>query len=379
MIIRNARLGEPGYLHSTRMDPITHTVLGATAAHAILGRRLGRPALLFGAAGGAIPDIDVAWGFLSDPALPWEYHRDFTHALPFVPVMGLLAAAPLLLLFKRFRPQARLACLAAIIGAATHGLNDASTSFGTFLYWPFYADRVSFDIISIIDPLFTIPLILGVLIALIIKSAWPAQIALAMAVAYLALGFVQNQRVLGVQEQLAADRGHERLRGRAMPTLGNVIVWRSLYEDVDGRLHADAVRAGIFAEPLVRRGESVQRYTADRLPEAQEGDYVMERVRSVFTRFSAFADGYTAYVRDMPGAMGDMRYSLQPHTFDPLWGLQFRLDDPFTPVAWVGFAQRDRDARGEAVRAIWRDLWRPDDSWQPLEAEPDDRRVEGPD
>jgi hypothetical protein len=61
---------------------------------------------------------------------------------------------------------------------------------------------------------------------------------------------VDESAIDSFQQQLADSRGHDIVRGRAMPTLGNIIVWRSLYEDADGRLHADAVRAGMRFECL---------------------------------------------------------------------------------------------------------------------------------
>ncbi|WP_019218287.1 metal-dependent hydrolase [Legionella tunisiensis] len=52
--------------------------------------------------------------------------------------------------------------MAALIGYATHGLLDACTNYGTVLFWPFSERRVYWDLISIIDPFFTVPLVLGV-------------------------------------------------------------------------------------------------------------------------------------------------------------------------------------------------------------------------
>lgn len=341
------------------MDPITHTVFGAVAGHAVMHSKLGRGAILFGAAGGALPDIDVFWGFLADPALPWEHHRHFTHALAFIPIGGLLAAAPLLI-FKRFRPHAFAAWLTASIGCATHGINDTFTSFGTFLYWPFSNQRAAWDVISIIDPLFTVPLILGLLLALIIARAWPTRIAFALSLLYVGLGFAQNQRVMNVQQQLADMRGHDIVRGRAMPTFGNIIIWRSLYEDADGYLHADAVRPGLLGPTLVHTGETVRRVTAAEMPgDPITGAYIAE----LFEKFSDFADGYVAHVDGYPNALGDMRYSMVAHSFSPMWGLYLTPLEAGRPVRWVGFAREQSATRQDAIQGLWQDLRRPGEHW----------------
>jgi len=346
------------------MDPISHAVFGAAAAHAVLHKPLGRTAILFGAAGALLPDIDVFWGFLADPALPWELHRHFTHALVFIPFGGLIAAAPLML-FKPLRKHPVLGWLAASIGCATHGINDTFTSFGTFLYWPFSQQRAAWDVISIIDPLFTIPLLLGVILALIVNRSWLTRAAFAWSLLYVALGFVQNQRVLHVQQQLAEHRGHDIQRSRAMPTFGNIIIWRSLYEDADGVMHADAVRPGLFSQTLVQPGQSLQRITRSDLP---DDGHLGQRLDDVFPKFAAFADGYVGYVDGNTNALGDMRYSTDTPGFSPMWGLALDVHDTEDPLRWVGFTRDDDgDSRADALARLWNDLRSPGQHWQPLD------------
>ncbi len=186
------------------MDPVTQTLLGSAAAQAVMSRKIGPAAALIGAVGGALPDIDVlaVW---TDPALPIGLHRHFTHALAFVPVGGAVAALPFLLA-ARWRRQWKLVILAAAIGAATHGPLDVCTSYGTYLLWPLVDRRLALDIISIIDPVFTVALLTGVVWALIARSGRPALLALACCLAYLALGAVQHERAAAVQRRLAVAR-----------------------------------------------------------------------------------------------------------------------------------------------------------------------------
>jgi len=223
------------------MDVITQTVLGATAAGAVLNRKLGRVALLVGGAGGALPDADSVFEYISDPALPWQYHRHFTHALAFVPIGGVLAALPFLL-FPKLRAKWKLVLGAGVIGCATHGLLDTCTSFGTHLLWPFTNDRAAWDLVSIIDPVAEIPLWLCALIALAFRSAWASRIGLIWFIGYLITGFVQHERAEAAQQRLAESRGHVIERSRVMPTFANIIVWRSVYEYDAGSMPTPSAR-----------------------------------------------------------------------------------------------------------------------------------------
>jgi inner membrane protein len=345
------------------VDFITQTFLGAVAAQATMTGRLGRSALLFGALGGALPDFDSLLRPLADPALPFELHRHFTHSLLFIPIGGALAAAPFMLR-RAWREKAGLVYLAATIGCATHGLLDNLTSYGTHLYWPFIAHRTAWDAMSIIDPIFTGLLIVGALLSLAIGHARPAIAAFALCLLYVIFGFIQHERAMSVQEQLAAQRGHERVRGRVMPTLGNLIVWRSVYEH-DGRLWADAIRLPAFDAPLARTGESVRLFAVDDLPPAA-GEHAAARLRDVYVRFSAFADDYTAVMEDDTSGglvVGDVRYSMDTAGFDAIWGLRIMPSDPLEPARFTGHGPPDREG---ALRDLWYDLIAPDARYAPI-------------
>ncbi|MHC4909051.1 MAG: metal-dependent hydrolase [Planctomycetota bacterium] len=339
------------------MDFITQNLLGAVASHAALGRGrggtpgLGRLALPIGALGGAVPDFDFLLSRFADPALPWELHRHFTHALVFIPLGGLLAALPFLL-FPRCRRHARLTLAAATIGCATHGLLDNLTSYGTHLLWPFIGDRTAWDSMSIIDPIFTGVLLLGVLAALLRGRARATRVALSLALMYVAFGFLQHERALQAQRTIAERRGHAIDQGRALPTLGNVLVFRSVYA-AEGRLWADAVRVPALGATTWRAGTSIERFTPTHLPPDAS-----QRAREVFDGIWSFADGYTARQNAddeaFPHAIPDMRLTLDPAGFDPMWGVAFD-GDWSTARAWNSFAARDERA-GEVLRQTWMEL-----------------------
>ena len=320
------------------MDPITQTLCGAIVAQALFNKKLWRSAVIFGAIGGELPDIDVVFDY-GDRILNMVMHRHFTHSLLFIPICGLIAALPLLLR-ANWRSKWKLALGAALVGSATHGLIDCCTSYGTYLLWPFSDMRISWDIISIIDPVFTLPLLLAVAWALARGSTRPAWIGFIYALSYLSLGVVQHARVVNVQQILAEQRGHVIERSRAMPTFANQIIWRSLYE-VDGKFYADAVRVPLFGKAKVKRGESIKRFEIGDLAEPLGND---EYVRSSFERFAHFSDDYLALIpseTDDPLHIGDMRYSYGPEKFSPIWGLALSMGNPEL-TAWSTSFSGDR-------------------------------------
>ena len=148
------------------MDPLTQGLIGAAVPQAVTpNRRLLLRAGFLGLIAGMLPDLDVLIRSSSDPLLFLEYHRQFSHSIFFIPVGGLVCAGLFyLLLRRRIDLPFKMVWLYSTLGYGTHGLLDAFTSYGTILGWPFSEERVSFGIISVVDPLFTLPLLVLVLL-----------------------------------------------------------------------------------------------------------------------------------------------------------------------------------------------------------------------
>ena len=96
-----------------------------------------------------------------------EFHRQFTHSLVFIPVGALLVFLALRAVANRIkiRGLATVRRTWPVDGLCHHGLLDSCTSYGTQLFWPFSDARVAWDTMSIVDPLFTIPLLVFVITA----------------------------------------------------------------------------------------------------------------------------------------------------------------------------------------------------------------------
>ena len=148
------------------MDSITQLALGAAVGEATAGRQVGRRALLWGAIAGTLPDLDVFIP-LGDAVRDFTYHRSASHSL-FV----LLALTPLVVwLILKMHPgtaEHRRRWFAMVyLVFATHVLLDSFTVYGTQIFWPVVTTPMTWSTIFIVDPLYTIPLLLGIIAALI--------------------------------------------------------------------------------------------------------------------------------------------------------------------------------------------------------------------
>lgn len=301
------------------MDPISQGALGAAVAESVATRAKLRAWAILGCLAGMAPDLDVFIASADDPLLFLEYHRQFTHALVFIPVGALVVALGLHWMVRRtLRPiESYLACL---VGYATHGFLDACTSYGTQLLWPFTDQRFAWNNVSVVDPLFTLPVVAFVVAAAVTRRRALAVIGLAWAAGYLLLGVVQTQRVETAALALAADRGHEPSRVTVKAGFANLLVWKAIYEHA-GRYHVDAVRAGI--DVTVCPGSSVAALDVERdLPWVDRDG---QQVRDI-ERFRWFSDDYLAVDPGHLDRVIDIRYSVVPNRIDPLWGIALRRD-----------------------------------------------------
>lgn len=338
------------------MDPITQGLLGAVGAQALFaapgaGSAVRRRVTLAGLAGGLLPDADVALQPLADPALPWELHRHFTHGLVMAPVMGALAAGLLLLLRPGWRSSWRLVLVAAVAGALTHAPLDLCTSYGTKILWPFSLADLTLDLFPIVDPVFSLVLLVGMIAAWRRGRRALAAVGVFLAL-YIGLAVVQQHAAHGAQATLAAARGHRIERQRVMPLPGSLLVWRSLYE-TDGRLHADLLRPVPWGPTQGAVGGQRARIPWEAfVARAAPGD--RERVAQVAPRLATFAADWTAWADAADGephVWADMRFSAGPG-FRPLWGLALRRDEGPAVTWWMAEDARRLDLVGELLQWI---------------------------
>ncbi|WP_417775633.1 metal-dependent hydrolase [Stutzerimonas xanthomarina] len=218
------------------MDSITQALLGATVQASLLGRWQGRKALLYGAALGTLPDLDVVIDY-GDAIADMTYHRGFSHSLF---VLGSLAVA-LAWLARRIRPDpnysSRRLFLTIWLVLMTHVLLDAFTSYGTQLFWPLTAPPVAWSSVFIIDPLYSVPLLLAVLSGMIVgvKDRRPRWAASALMLSSLYLGFTLAGKQMAEQrvEAVMNAQGIQASQLFSTPTPFNSLLWRIIVIEDD--------------------------------------------------------------------------------------------------------------------------------------------------
>lgn len=332
------------------MDPVSQCVVGAVAAASLArGKETVRLATVVGGLAGMLADADIFIRSAADPLLTIEYHRHFTHALLFIPLGGALAAC-LLWILLRGRKSFGLLYAFSVAGYATSGLLDACTSYGTRLYWPFSDARVAWNIISIVDPIFTLTILVLVIIGMIRRARSCMRGALVFAFVYLALGVVQRERAFAVQAELVEQRGHGDgvTMATVKPSIGNLVLWRSLYRHGD-QFHVDAVRVGPLGGNRIYPGEAVAALDLDDLLAGMPVDSVLARD---LLRFEHFSAGYLAYHPGLPGVIGDCRYAFLPGSIEPLWGITFDRSQPADHVGFGMFREAGTQERKELLRML---------------------------
>lgn len=248
------------------MDNLTHGLLGLaigalrrpdgarqpTAPGA--GPRLGGPGrrwssptdravLLACVVAAELPDID---SFLpaSDPVLhALQTHRGISHALVFSPVWAFFATALAWLLYRRARPGP-VFLFSWVSVLVAHLAADLWTGWGTRIFLPFSEERWSLDYVTVIDPFFTFPLLVGAFWAFFRRESWRRALLLGLSLSLIYLGIRISSRTIllhRVEQRYAASE-----RVEVFPALLSAFDWR--YAAVLPNGYALG-RVSLFAEP----------------------------------------------------------------------------------------------------------------------------------
>lgn len=300
------------------MDPITHGALGAACAQAFLHKRDKRNAWIVGGLAAMSPDLDIFIHSKSDPMLVFLYHRNFTHSFLFIPI-GALVVALAFMVFKRFRSHWQVTLLAALIGYATHGLLDALTSYGTMLFWPFSDQRISWDLVAIIDPMVTIPLVLGVAWTIIHDDRRGVFIGLFLVGLFFLFNSVQHYRAISTMQTYLAEKHLPVKRLRAFPYLASSTLWRDVAE-IDSQLYIVDVKTPLTQSSKLKSVGIFPLFKASALPR-----FVRESSTQLrdFRIFNWFCDGFVILAFAQPLSLADGRYLINTNPTISLWGIQF--------------------------------------------------------
>jgi inner membrane protein len=217
------------------MDSLTQVALGAVVGEMALGRKLGWKAAAWGAFFGTLPDLDViALPFL-DPAAGIRWHRGWSHAI-LVFTLASILLGPLLARFHRERGVTGREMGWLVFWAwRTHVLIDCFTTYGTQIFEPFSDARVAMNLMFIVDPLFTLPLLVGLFLALRlpVRSVTRRRIPIiAVSLCTLYAGLALGMKTWATYE-LRSQLEEQGKGGRVVqvaPGSFNIILWRGLLE-----------------------------------------------------------------------------------------------------------------------------------------------------
>ena len=306
------------------MDPLSQAALGASLSQSFAADRKKQvSAMVIGALAGMAPDLDIFINSDSDPLLFLEYHRQFTHSLIFIP-FGALLCAFVFYPFAKKKLSFKQIYLFSFLAYATHGLLDACTSYGTQLFWPFTNERIAWNVVSIVDPLFTLPVLFLVILAAYKKNSRYARMAFIYAVIFLSLGAIQKNRAENVLAELALQRGHQIERSHIKPSFANRHLWKLIYE-YDGRFYVDAVT--LLWDTDIISGASIRKLNVQKdfpwLPDNSQQAKDIER-------FRWFSNDYLAVSVNDNKLISDVRYSFIPNNINTMWGIEINkrlIDD----------------------------------------------------
>ena len=222
------------------MDSLTQAAVGAVVGELILGKKLGWRGAAWGAFFGTFPDLDVVVLPFLDAAAGIRWHRGLSHSILMMIVASLVLAKPLAKLHKPQGVTSRDMGWLVFWAWSTHVLVDCFTTYGTQIFEPFSNYRVAMNTLFIVDPLFTLPLIVGLVMALrldpkkFIKRRRIMKLAVAVSCLYFAFGFTMRLCAENRMREALIDKIPNGELVAVSPSSFNTILWRGLIESEKG-------------------------------------------------------------------------------------------------------------------------------------------------
>lgn len=221
------------------MDSLTHTILGAAIGEIILGKKIGRKAMLYGALAGNIPDLDVLGILFLSDSRQLLFHRGITHSFFFAIIISSLAGWFSGKLFRNNKVSTANWGLLFFAAIVSHLLLDSLTCYGMGWLEPFSNHRISFNTIFVADPFYTLPLLLCVSIAITAKNNSPQRIiwnkaGLWISSFYLLFTILNHEYVHYVMEKSFKEQKLFSDDFTVTPTPLNNFLWMGYSKDNEG-------------------------------------------------------------------------------------------------------------------------------------------------
>ena len=216
------------------MDSLTQIVLGAATGEAVLEKKVGNKAIFWGAIAGTIPDLDVLLKLVTDNVTANEMHRGFSHSIVFcvlfAPVFGWLISK----IHKNQQANWKDWSKLMFWGLFTHPILDAFTTWGTQLFWPLNY-KIAFKNIFVIDPLYTIPFMVCVIVAMFYKRSNPLRsklnwFGILLSSSYLILTLIIKGFTYKIFQKSLEDQNISYKEIETKPTPFNSILWTANVE-----------------------------------------------------------------------------------------------------------------------------------------------------
>ncbi|NND51897.1 MAG: metal-dependent hydrolase [Flavobacteriaceae bacterium] len=223
------------------MDSITQIVLGAACGEAALGKKIGNKALLFGAIGGTIPDLDVftsRWIYNNEIDI-MSAHRGFSHSIVFA-ILGAFLFGWLthkLYDWGKRKSQTRIKdwIWLFFLALITHILLDSFTPYGTQIFQPFSNFRFATNNISVADPSYTVPFLLCIIVLMFFKRRsyrrrlW-LKLAFGISSLYMLLTIGNKIYINSVFAKSLVNDNIPYIKFQTQPTILNNVLWYGIAE-----------------------------------------------------------------------------------------------------------------------------------------------------
>ncbi|UMB52892.1 metal-dependent hydrolase [Lutibacter sp. A64] len=223
------------------MDSLTQIVLGAAVGEAVLGKKVGNKAMLYGAIAGTIPDLDIISSYFTDTVTAISIHRGFTHSIVFAVLFAFIFGwiVSKYEMYKNFKGWFWLFFWAFF----THSILDAHTTWGTQVFWPIDF-RLALKTVFVIDPLYTVPFLVFLILAmfqkrLAKKRRFYNNIGLIISSSYLVLTFLLKWIAFNQFESALDKQDINYIQLDTRPSLLNTILWSANVETEDSYLLAN--------------------------------------------------------------------------------------------------------------------------------------------
>ena len=219
------------------MDSVTQVALGAAIGDVVGGEQTQKKGMLWGAVAGLIPDLDVLFQPLFIQSEYLLFHRGISHSVLFTTLLAPLLAWGVFLIYKKKVLSFKRWWLIIFLGLFTHPLLDIMTIYGTGFFEPFSNARLAAGTISIVDPLYSLPLFIPLIVRIIKKHSHKIQRGVAICLIasnlYLLLTLFNGIYMNNIFKQNLKDQGIKYSKMMSAPSFLNNILWYGIAIDKD--------------------------------------------------------------------------------------------------------------------------------------------------